>query len=683
MDTENIVEQTANQLSEVEKTEQTNDSNVIGQSGTQSKEIVETPMNKTEESSKETLDAIIAQYSLLNREELVAELKKLLQTNDFEQMRIRVPLLRNAFNDLPEPVREQEIAQKQTPVEENTDKSNQTSDSADNKEENVSQTTQVVEDTVKKEFYELYNAYKQRRQEHLENLEKQKEVNLKEKNNLLEELKNLLESEKTLKEIYDSFNTIQEKWKNVGSVPHSEVNHLWENYHFLIDKFYEKVKINKELRDLDLKKNLEKKLELCEKTEELLLNEDIMGSFQILQEYHKQWKQIGAVPSDKNDEIWDRFRKASDSINNRRKEYYEKRADELEANLKAKQELLDKAIEINSHVREKRSDWNQDADAMNELVEEWKKIGPVPNKYNEEIWSKFKAQKDGFFDARKEIFTQQKLSEEENYSKKIAICERAEAIAKRTDFDQATKELLQLQQDWKKIGYIKKSLNDQTWLRFRAACDEFFKLKSEDYMRTHQEAEENIQKKQQLISELESYEFTDDKVKNVETLKNFQKRWFEVGFTPKQERQKLQKKWDDIISANKEKLQITAAEITQRGSKFLESIANKLEGGTKMINNRIASIERQVELFENNLGFLSVSKNADILKKEFENKIKRLKEEKNTLLQHLKDLKKQEVQKNQTQTENLEEKSVTNSTENSNDLQNTHEENTQAQRTEN
>ncbi|MBP3254629.1 MAG: DUF349 domain-containing protein [Bacteroidales bacterium] len=573
---------------------------------------------------QETLDAVIAQYSSLTREELTQELKNLLNANDFEQMRLRIPLIRNAFSALPKPQPEEP-----TVSEEETQNA---------EAQNAEPVEQVQRDTVEEEFFKLYALYKEKRQQYLQAEEEKKQENLSKKKSLLEELKQLLESEKSLKEIYDDFNAIQEKWKNVGNVPHSEVNNLWESYHFLIEKFYEKVKINRELRDLDMKKNLEEKLILCEKAEELLLSEDINNSFQMLQEYHKAWKEIGPVPSDKNDEVWERFKKASDDINARRKEYYEKRSSEYEENYKLKQALVEQAEEINSHQRTKLSDWNKDGELMSQLVEKWKTVGPVLRQYSEDIWNKFKAQKDGFFEARKEAFAQNKKIEEDNYSKKVSICERAEQIVKRTDFDQATKELKALQEDWKKIGYVRKSLSDQIWLRFRAACDEFFKLKSEAYMQTHQEVEQNISKKEALIEELKQYQFTEDKVQNVEALKDFQKRWFEVGFTPKQERTKLQKQWDDIISENKTKLQISAAEIAQGHSRFLQNLDLTAGSAKKSLKQRIAALEKQIDSVENNLEFLASSKNAEILKKEFENKINRLKEEKNELFKCLKDL---------------------------------------------
>ena len=634
--------------------------------------VVEQPNQEQAESNEnstalqqdnQTLDAIIAQYSAMTREELTEEMKNLLSKEDFDDLRMRVPIIRNAFTALPKPVIEPVVAEKESSADEQTDLETKTEDKEEKTEtqENQPIETKPAEqiDPTEKMFFELYNEYKQKRTQYLEKQEEEKQRNLEKKKVLLEELRVLLDSDKSLKEIYDSFNQIQDKWKEVGNVPHAEANHLWENYHFLIDKFYEKVKINRELRDLDLKKNLEDKLTLCEKAEELLLSDDINMSFQILQEYHRQWKQIGAVPTDKNEEVWERFRKASESINARRKEYYEKRADELESNLKQKQDLLAQAIEINSHQREKISQWNEDADKMNALVEKWKTIGPVPRQYNEEIWNQFKAQKDGFFEARKEMFAHNKQVEEENYNKKVSLCERAEAIVKRTDFDQATKDLLALQEEWKQVGYVKKSLSEPVWLRFRAACDEFFKLKSEEFMRTHQEAEENIKKREQLIDELAEQQFSEDKVENVNIIKQFQKRWFEIGFTPRQERQKLQKKWDSILAANKEKLQITVEEINQRGSRFLNNIAQMGDNGKKAINNRIANLEKQIDSLENNIGFFSASKNSELLKKEFENKLSRLKEEKDNLLKHLKSLsekKNEEKQVTSSETQNVENK---------------------------
>lgn len=588
----------------------------------------------TKEEQKVSLDAMIEEYSKKTREELVNDLQELIAKEDFEQMRLRVPLIKNAFNNISKEKVDVVVEQEQENKEEN-------------KEENQDKETSQ-DDELGKSFRQLYNTYKEKRQAFLQKEEEQKQENLNKKQSLLEDLKKLLDSEQTLKEIYDEFNTIQEKWKAIGNVPHNEVNNLWENYHFLMDKFYDKVKINKELRDLDMKKNLEEKVALCEKVEELLLNDDVNESFSLLQDYHKQWKEIGAVPSDKNDEIWERFKRASDSINARRREYYEKRKDEIDENIKKKQDLIEKVSAVISKELSSLGDWSKATEEINALFAQWKEIGIVPKKDNEPLWTKFKTMVDGFFASRKEIFEKAKQDEEDNYNKKIALCVKAEELAKRTDFDSATKEIKQIQEDWKKVGYVRRSLSDKVWTRFRAACDEFFKQKSENYFSTHQEVMDNIKKKEDLIEELKQHTFAEDKQENVNALKDFQKRWFDVGFTPKEERKRLQKEWEDIINANRDKLQISADEITNRGtSRNGSPMRNDVE--TSSIQRKIKAIENEIEQVENNLGFLANSRNADLLKKEFQSKIDKLSQEKHELIDRIKNIKKEEQPKENTE----------------------------------
>ncbi|MDY6382095.1 MAG: DUF349 domain-containing protein [Bacteroidales bacterium] len=575
-----------------------------------------------EKENKVSLDAIIEEYSKKTREELVEELQNIINKNDYEELKSRVPLLRNTFKNLPQPEPQVEKITKKVTNEQG-------------EEEEVVE-TKTIEDVTEVKFRELYNQYKQIRQDYQQKEEQQKEENLKKKHALLEDLKKLLDSNQTLKEIYDEFNNIQEKWKEIGNVPHTEVNNLWETYHFLIEKFYEKVKINRELRDLDLKKNLEKKLMLCEKVEELLVDEDINNSFAILQGYHTQWKEIGAVPSDKNDEVWERFKRASDAINQRRREYYEKRTEELEENKAKKEALSEKVSEVISREMKTMKDWNAATEEINALFNEWKTIGPIPKKDNETLWTKFKTMIDGFFESKKEMLDKMKQAEEENYNKKLAICVKAEEIAKREDFDAATKELKDLQEEWKHIGYVRKNLSDKIWLRFRAACDEFFNRKSESYLQTHREVEENIKKKQDLIEELKGYQFSEDKQQNVDALKDFQKRWFEIGFTPREERKKLQEQWDEVINANRDKLQISADEIASRGRNNRNSFEKLKEQGDNAVRKRIKSLEDEIARVENNMGFFANSKNADVLKQEFEKKINRLRTEMQDLSTKLK-----------------------------------------------
>lgn len=603
-----------------------------------SKTAIEQPTSVKEEKPEVSIEEIVEYYSKKTREELVEELQKLIDKKDYEEMKAKVPLLKNTFKNLPAP----------EPVVEKTIQK-----VVNSQGEEVEQEVEVTkEDTTEAKFRELYNKYKDIRTEYQQKEEQQKEENLKKKRILLEDLKKLLDSEQTLKEIYDEFNNIQERWKEIGNVPHTEVNNLWESYHFLIEKFYEKVKINRELRDLDLKKNLEKKLALCEKVEELLVNEDINNSFAILQEYHRQWKEIGSVPSDKNDEVWERFKRASDAINQRRREFYEKRTEELEENKAKKTELKEKVSALLSKEMKSLKDWNEATQEINKLFAEWKTIGPIPKADNETLWTQFKTMIDGFFEKRKEMFDKTKQTEEENYNKKIAICVKAEEIAKRDDFDAATKEIKDLQAEWKQIGFVRKNLSDKVWLRFRAACDEFFNRKSESYLQTHKEAEENLQKKQALIEELKNYQFSEDKQENVNALKDFQKRWFDIGILPKESRKQINQQWEEIIKNNRDKLQISAEEIA---SKDRNNRKQKDSKGGGSIRNRIERLEAEISRLENNLGFFANSKNADLIKQEFEQKLSNLNAQKQELLDKLKQ---KAEQKQKADTENSQEEPI-------------------------
>lgn len=367
-----------------------------------------------------------------------------------------------------------------------------------------------------------------------------------------------MNSEESLKQIYDEFNAIQEKWKAIGQVPRTEVNTLWQNYHFLIEKFYDKVKINRELRDLDMKKNLDAKIELCEKAEGLILEQSISKSFKSLQDLHQNWKEIGPVPSEKNEEIWERFKSASDKINSRRIEYYESLHKELENNLMAKQAICQQAEEVLSRNLISIKDWNSATNEMNDMLSLWKTIGQVPQKENEAIWTKFKTSLNTFFANKKEVFDKLKDEQEVNYNKKIEICLKAEAISERDDWKRATQELLDLQKEWKTIGYVNKKLSDKIWSRFRAACDKFFERKSGFYSQSKEMESENILKKEEIIKEVKAFEFGQDKDENLNTIKEFQRRWSEVGFVSNQERERLQKEFRAAIDYHFNKLELNA-----------------------------------------------------------------------------------------------------------------------------
>ena len=272
-------------------------------------------------------DDIKLNFEEMSREELISNLETFVNEEDITSVKSKIALIKVAFLQKTKEFKESSYQERLNETEDKEEK----------------QKIEPLVDDLETKFNELFDIYRQKRAIYTENLEKEKVDNLKKKQDILEKLKDLINSEETLKKTYDEFRELQEEWRNIGMVPKLEVNNLWQNYHFLVEKFFDKVKINKELKDLDLKKNLEQKIELCEKVEELLLEPSIIKSFRELQRLHEQWKEIGPVPDDKKDEIWERFKSTTDKINQRRRDHYKQLQEEQEANLAAKVALCEKA----------------------------------------------------------------------------------------------------------------------------------------------------------------------------------------------------------------------------------------------------------------------------------------------------------------------------------------------------
>jgi len=462
-------------------------------------------------------------------------------------------------------------------------------------------------------------------QEHkqAENLDKKKE--------LLEELRALVNSNETLKSTYDQFKEIQERWKEIGMIPKNEMGELWRNYHFLVEKFFDKVKISNELRDLDLRKNIEVKVALCEKAENLLLEKSISKSFKLLQKYHEEWKILGPVPSNMKEEMWERFKTVTDKINQRRREYYKQLQDKLEENYTTKLALCEKAEAIDYKNLTSIKEWNKNTDALNDLFKIWKTVGPTPRKVNEEVWQRFKSNLNAFFGAKKKFFGEIKDEQNNNYQKKLAICIDAEALQASNDWKNTTNTLIKLQKEWKEIGPIPRKYSDAIWKRFRKACDIFFAAKSNHFKGLVASEGENAKLKMALIEEIKEAKFNDNKKENLELIKAFQRRWHEIGNVPRKDLDTLNKAYREAVDMKLDKFDISKDDFKHSG--FKDKIHEMKENEDNYHLNRerfgiqktLEKLQADVLLWENNIGFFANTKNADVLKMEFEQKINRAK----------------------------------------------------------
>ena len=505
-----------------------------------------------------------------------------------------------------------------------------------------------VEDPLEIRFKAAFNIFRDNKLKYNETVEAQKVVNLQQKSAILEDLKQLINSEETLKKTYDEFRALQDRWKEIGQVPATEITNLWNNYHFLVEKFYDKVKINRELRDLDLKKNLEAKIELCEKTEELLLEKSVAKAFKLLQKYHDEWKEIGPVPQEKKDEIWERFKNTTDKINQVRREHYSKIQEEQQGNYDAKTAICEKIEELLNDSINSIGAWQKKSNDVNELFKVWKTIGPAQKKLNDEIWVRFKGSMDAFFRNKKEFFSKLKEQQLENYNRKLQLCVEAEALADSKEWKKATDRIKKLQEEWKKIGPVPKRHSDKIWKRFRSACDAFFTSKSEHFSGIKGVEEENLRLKRELLDRIKAYELKKERSENMEVIKAFQREWMAIGHVPMKYKDATQDEYRKSIDALFDKMKLNENELsTAEYRNMVEGLKDDPESRDKVrrerniLTNKITKLREEIVVLENNIGFFSNSKQSEIMRAEYEKKINRAKNDVKVLEAKLKILNEQ------------------------------------------
>jgi hypothetical protein len=566
-------------------------------------------------SEEEADDEPEVDYSSLSKEELLAKLEEAVSRDDISKVKNRISAIKVEFLRIDKAEKEEALA-------------------AYLAAGGVREDYKPLTDPFEERFKHAFDVYKTKKVKFTEQLEKQKAENLLAKQQVLEELKVLVNSEETLKKTYDEFKALQERWKQIGLVPRTEINNLWQTYNFLVERFFDKVKINKELKDLDLRKNLELKIQLCEKAEELLLSPSVHKSFKLLQKYHDEWKETGPVPQDKKDEIWERFKTVTDRINAMRKEYYNSLQEEQENNLLAKTALCEKMEALLAAEMPAMQVWKEKTNEVTEMMKLWQAIGRAPAKQNDEVWQRFKKSINQFYNLKKEFFGGLKEQQLNNYNLKVNLCVQAEALKSNNNWKATTNEFLKLQQEWKKIGPVPRKYSDKIWKRFRAACDEFFNAKSNYYSNINQTEAENLKKKQDLIKQVDEFPVGEDKKANLDALRNFQRLWMEIGHVPMDQKEKMQNEFRNAINRLLDRLKISSAEANALQYKNkLDAIQSSPDSGKIMyrernlIDSKINKLQSDINLWENNIGFLASSKNADILKEEFERKIKSAKEE--------------------------------------------------------
>jgi hypothetical protein len=484
---------------------------------------------------------------------------------------------------------------------------------------------------IEKGFKELYNKYKAERAEYNKQLEKEREDNLAAKEAVIADLKALIEKQEDVNATFPEFREIQNRWRAVGPVPAQSYRNINETYQLYVEQFYDMVKINRELRDLDFKKNLEAKEEFCKFAEKLAENENVVEAFKELQKLHEQWKEFGPVAKEFREQVWERFKAATAVINKRYQAFFEGIKEQQAENLAKKTVLCEKVEEIAAREVASSNDWNAFSKEIEELQKEWKTIGFASKKDNQKIYDRFRAACDDFYGRKREFYTDYKDSMNANLEKKVALCEAAEALKTSTDWKKTTDQFISLQKQWKEIGAVPRKKSEMLWKRFRAACDEFF-AERDKQAKPENDFYGNLKAKQALIEEIRAYELKGD-ASDQEAMRQFQARWQEIGFVPFKEKEK-------VGQAYKEALSKKFPKEPRRG----RTQAKPQKSEKEILIQKYNQLEQDVITYENNIGFFSMSKNAEPLIKQMQERIAQAKVELNDLAAQIRALKEAETQ---------------------------------------
>jgi len=479
---------------------------------------------------------------------------------------------------------------------------------------------------------DLLEKYKARKTDYSKVQEAEKYENLKKKYDIIDKIKDLVNREESINKTFQEFRVLQNEWHSIGVVPQNSLKDLWETYHHNVEIFYDYIKINKELRDLDLKKNLETKVRLCEKAEELLLEPNPVNAFRLLQDFHNQWREIGPVPQESKNEIWERFREATSKINKRHHEYFEKQKDDQRKNLEAKIALCEKVEEVNLVELKSFKDFDEKAEIVVGLQKMWRTIGFAPKKQNNKVYQRFRNACDAFFEKKRGFYSDNKEIQLTNLQMKTELCVQAEALQESTDWKATSDALIKLQKEWKEIGPVPRKQSEKIWKRFRKACDHFFNRKSEYFANLDTSYEDNLKAKEAIIAELENFDTSTGVQAAFERLKELQKKWTDIGFVPFNMKEEITNRYRTALNKQFDRLKIGEDDknILKYRNK-LDNLRTNPKASRKVRNERdkfvtkIKQLEGDIVLWENNIGFFAKSTNAEAMIREVEDKIQNAK----------------------------------------------------------
>ena len=499
----------------------------------------------------------------------------------------------------------------------------------------------MIPDEDEEIFKAQMSVIKERRAKLFLEQEAEKQENLQKKLDIIERIKAMVTSPDEANKSYQEFKDLQQKWKEIRTVPADRANELWRNYQLHVEQYYDLLNLNREAREYDFKKNLEIKRHICEAAEKLAEDQEVISAFHQLQELHQQYRETGPVSKELREETWNRFKAASTVINKKHQQHFEDLRTKEEDNLKKKTALCEQLEEIVKAENNGEGDWDKHTKEIIGLQAEWKKIGFAPQKMNVKIFERFRASCDEFFGNKAEHFKEIKQHFTENAEKKQNLIEQAESLQDSTDWKTTTDKYIELQKDWKTIGPVPKKLGDDLWTKFLSACNKFFEARNAANAGARNEEHSNLNKKKEIISQLKAFaeEVSDDAQVKVQKLVE---EYNNIGHVPYKEKDKLYKEYHEILDKLYKELHISIAK--KRIDNFRSNLKNAVKFGEDAIDNergrlmrRYESLKQEIITYENNLGFLNASsKKGNNLVDEMNHRVQKLKDDMEFIKQKIK-----------------------------------------------
>ena len=467
---------------------------------------------------------------------------------------------------------------------------------------------------AKKEFNSILFDYREKRNNYYKNLKRDLHANLKKREAIIEELKGLLNVEENINTTYQHFKKLQEQWHTAGPIPRDAYNLTWNTYRHHVENFYDFLHLNREFRDLDFKHNLEQKLKLIARAEELAQQDYSHKTFRELQMLHKMWKEdVGPVAKEYRDDIWDKFSEATKEIHQKRQDYLIDEDKILETNYEQKLLIVEEIKKLSENTKPNHNAWQQAIKKVQEQRDKFFELGRVPRTKNRETWTAFKDVTRNFNRSKNAFYKDQKTEQYQNLEKKRELVNIAKEHKDSEDFDKVTPMMKRIQEDWKKIGHVPRKQSDKIWKEFKDACNHYFNRLFADRDKENEGELENFQKKEALLSTIESLELSGDKETDMQLLTGYMNTWHEIGRVPRNKMQ-IDKKFNKVLDGVFKKLKIskTDAELLKYNNR-LHSLASqnnkeKLKNEHFFISKKIDEAKDAIRQLENNLGFFQ---NAD------------------------------------------------------------------------